>query len=187
MKNIYVIDTCSLLDFFKFYQFDKHNDGTVYTPLRQFLVEKINKDEIIIIDKVFEEVKTWRDFDFKKQISGKIAPTTALIVKVKELSTKYYIEANEKFFKTQDAINQKINEHENTVADFFLIAKCLSLKAPDINPILVTEETKRFDNKLFEKLPTICNQERLTYTDIPHLLFETYKDELEFKLKITAK
>lgn len=186
MKTIYVIDTSSIINFFKYYQFDKANDGTIYTKLRDFIIKKIKTGEIAILDKVNEEIKDWRQYDFKNEIKEHIISTTDLIVKVRGLSNKYYRPENEERFALgdQNIINQEIQDHENKHADLFLIAKCINITEQNTYPILVTDETKRNDDKLYHKIPTMCNQEKIKYINLPKLLFEEYKTELIFGLKI---
>ena len=188
MKTVYVIDTSSLINFFRYYQFDNSDGGAIYKKLSQFLIDKINSGEIIMIDKVFEELKIWREFEsFKEDIKDKLARTETLIVEVKKLSNKYYRPENEKL-KNNDSniINQEITDHENTHADLFLVAKCNSVKNNETKPVLVTDETKRDDGKLFHKIPTMCQHEKIMCITLPQLLFGEYKKELIFELKIKA-
>ena len=79
----------------------------------------------------------------------------------------------------------ELKKYEETVADLYLVAYCNSIKKDNI-PLLITEENERPDGKLIKKIPTICKEEKIEYRNIPHSLFEIYKDELKFKLNIVS-
>lgn len=188
MSQVLVIDACSLINYFKYYYFDKYNANTVNKTLREFIISKIESDEIIVIDKVFDELIDSRDnLEFKEEIEDKVVDTTRFLTDVKNLSKKYYIVENEQFFNNdQNRIDAELQNAESKNADLYLIALCLSLKRQGKTPVLITEETTntRAYNKLIHKIPKICRDERIEYRNMPYSLFEIYKQKLEFKLNI---
>jgi|SRR3989338_4990279 len=186
MPGPLVIDTCSLMNFFRYYYFDLHDGSKTYTLLRDFLIKKINADEIIILDKVANELK-WSEFtNFKKEIRAKIKNTGHLVANIKELSEKYYIKENETniFKDNKNAIEEARRNYENDCADLYLVAHCMELKSQGHTPILITEETTRKDGKLHQKIPTMCKTERIECKNIPHVLFEIYQRELIFTIEV---
>jgi len=185
-----VIDTSSLLDFFKYYQFDRDNeDNEIYEKLIAFLNIKITSKEIIIIDKVYAELYDTKDYIklFKKIVEKKIESTTSFINAVKQLSSTVYDnikENSKKFINIDKAIlDSKIDDYENKNADLYLIEYCSKLKSENKEVILITEESKKED-KLLPKIPTLCRLKGITCENLPYLLFKHYKDELKFYLEI---
>ena len=65
MPNALVIDTSSLINFTKFYYFDKYNEKTIYTNLINFITSKIQSNEIKVIDKVYNE---WFETRYNKEL-----------------------------------------------------------------------------------------------------------------------
>jgi len=184
-----IVDNCSISDFFKFYSFDKDHEKKVFTKIVNFLKEKIASEEIIIIDKVYQEmtVGSWYPEmrDFKREIKKKVVSTQHLLVEVDELIEKYTIEENKRFYENdENRIRVALDEYLDGNADLYLIAFCLELKEKGDQPILITEESKKSDNKLIEKIPIICKEENedIKCKTIPHSLFEIYREELKFKL-----
>jgi hypothetical protein len=192
-----VTDANSLINFFKYYRFDRSGSGEVYTKLKDFLVAKVNCGEIIVIDRVYSEVKPYDDEikAFKEQIKEKVVPTGHLIGKTDDMIDAYYIKDNEKFCDNDtDRIDSELEKyssgwtlgdnHYGPYADLYLVLYCKELIAKKNKAILITDESKRPDKKLIQKIPTICIHEKIEYRNIPHALFEIYKDELKFKLDI---
>ncbi|MDP3042984.1 MAG: DUF4411 family protein [bacterium] len=185
-----IIDNNSLVDFFNYYYFDRDNGNKIYSDIKNFLFQKINSGEIIIIDKIFKEF-TYIDFrkdlkDIKSTIKPFIVNTEHLIQEVEQLSQDHYLEYNERFLQDKSLIVAEMDKILNG-ADLYLIALCKEYKKDDkIYPILVSEETTRKTNyqKLIDKIPSICNKEGIECVRLPHSLFNIYKDELEFDLKI---
>jgi len=70
MKDPLVFDTSSLINFTKFYYFDKYNEKIIYDTLIKFLISKIQKKEIRIIDKVYDI--EWFETRYNKEIRDKI-------------------------------------------------------------------------------------------------------------------
>lgn len=187
-----IIDNNSLVDFFNYYYFDRDNGKKIYSDIKNFLFQKIKSEEIVIIDKVFKEF-TYIDFrkdlkDIKSTIKQFIVNTEHLIQEAEQLSQDHYLAYNERFLQDQFLI---VSEMDKILggADLYLIALCKEYKKDDkIYPILVSEETTRKTNyqKLIDKIPSICAKEGIECVKLPHSLFNIYKDELEFDLKINS-
>lgn len=196
MKLKIIIDNNSIINFFRYYYFDKdYNNGKViYNKLFDFLISKIEKKEIIIIDKVFNEYH--RNNDFKKKIKKSVEDTSFLISFVADLSQKYYIKRNEKFFNyDRNLIEAALFKAEEEDADLFLVAYCKYLleqndriEDPESknDVFLITDETNNTKNynKLIQKIPIICKSEGIKHNNIAYLLFNIYKEELSFYLDI---
>ena len=187
MSNQFIIDTSSLINFFRYHYFDKNNGTTLYNKLLQFMIDKIKAGEIIVIDKVYNELQSRDSVDFKKAIKKYVVNTDDLLSNVEVLSNNYYIADNERlvFHNDQNQIDTELNI-EKSSADLFLVAHCINLKNSGLKPILITEETTNTKQyrKLIEKIPTICRNEHIEYRAIAYLLFELYKTELIFSLKV---
>ncbi len=158
-----VIDTSSLMALVRYYlPFD--NDDS----LKNFIESKIDSGEIIILDKVIEESKY--------QAKGIILKTLGFLSEKSKHTKSNDLLPDKKFFNMlehQFCIQVKkaqINatEFENQKraylesADAKLILYCKNIKDNDPlgvdKPILVTEETaSENDNKLFKKIPLICD------------------------------
>jgi hypothetical protein len=189
MADILVVDTCSLLNFNMFYIFDKNGRNDVYPKLNKFLLDEIKSKEIIVLDKVYDEIKDNRHtIELKKDIKPHVVKTLFLFDKVQELiKDNTRSDIIEKFGFNKDEVESKLREYEEKTADLYLIAYCTYLKEKCHNPILITEETLREDSKIIEKIPTICKKEGIRFERIPQILFEHYQDRLEFKLTVKSK
>jgi len=187
-SKIIVIDNNSLANFFNHYYFDRDHKNEVYKKLRDFIFDKIKSKEIIVIDKVFDEftvIKNQREIDsLRKFIRPFVIETISLINEVQTLRDKYYIPENERHYRDRSGkvdYNLKdrvLDLYLKKHADLYLVAYCKT----NSDCILVTEESFKNDNKLIKKLPTICFNEKVGFTDLPDFLFKHYKDELNFKL-----
>lgn len=191
MKNeskTIVIDNNSLVNFFDHYYFDRDYKNEVYKKLIDFILYKIKSKEIIIIDKVFNEftvIKNQREInELKKFIKPFVVETIGLINDAQILRDKYYILENERHYRDRSGkvdynlIDRVLDLYLDKHADLYLVAYCKA----NSDCILVTEESFKNDNKLIKKLPTICFNEKVRFTDLPDFLFKYYKDELNFKL-----
>lgn len=190
MARKLVIDSCSLIYFFRYYQFGS-KDGEVYKKLREFIISKIREGEIVIIDKVDGEMSGWlEDLDFKRRIGNSIMRTESLNPEVRRLAGAYCIQGAESrgFMsngkRDENKYQDELNRFLTRYADLFLVACCNSLKAGNNEVALITEENDRefHNSKLMAKIPTICMGEKITYKNLPHMLFEIYKNELKFDL-----
>lgn len=182
-----VIDTSSLINFFKYYRFDKSEKDSVYSKLRNFLKDKITQGEIIIIDRVYEEINDYvrgELVNLKKEIKGYQVKTDYLVSEVEGLIEQYTIVLDPKVFKKQTQIEVEIDKIRKS-ADLYLIEYTRKLKKEGYNAILITEETKfHNDGKALPKIPEICQKEGITCKTLPFALFKVYKEELLFSLNI---
>jgi len=140
-----------------------------------------------LIDKVFDELKSIEYANFKKEIKGNITESISVFSEVQSLIKRYYIIENEKFYNgNKIQIDSDLEKYETTHADLFLIAVSKQLKSNGKKVLLITEESIGKDKKLIDKIPVICKKanEDVWCRTIPFALFEHYKDELEFTLKI---
>jgi len=187
---IVVIDTNSLLSMVRYYiPFDKKS------ILFDFIKEKIEQGEIIIIDKVLTEC----EYNSKGLVLEKLDYLTdkafVKAAKVPYKTDSLIAPAPAKFLRQVD--NQFVNaivkkqrkltevEYENQKnrfledADMKLIILCLNLikSNPDEEVILVTEETENSnDHKLFKKIPAICKELKITTMTLPELLLNKYTE-----------
>ena len=184
-----VIDASSIINFFKYYHsyYGFTDRQTIFEGLKDFLVNKIKKGEIIIIDKVYDELKSFEYTNFKNEIKGNVINSLNMFSEVQNLRDKYYLKENEKFYNGDSTqIESDLEKFETTHADLFLIAECNKLKKSGKKTLLITEENFGKDRKLIEKIPVICKKENedIWCRNIPFALFEHYKKELQFSLKI---
>lgn len=188
MTLILVIDTSSLINYTNYYYFDKYNSKEIHNRLNDFLIQKIQSGEIIVIDKVFDE---WRE-DYtnrglRSKIKTHIKETYSLFPDVERLIEENYRKDNEKKYKyNRSQVEFELRKYEEKHADLYLIAYCINLKKKMIDSVLITEETFSDDRKLIEKIPAICKKEKIECKKIPHSLFEIYKKELRFSLKVDS-
>ena len=178
-----VIDTSSLINYINYYYFDKYNSKNIHYKLNNFLIQKIQSGEIIVIDKVFIEwFENNKNKWLKSKIKTHIKDTIFLFPEVERLiKVNYRKDIETKFSLNQSQVESELKKYEEYYADLYLIAYCKYLKKKMIDPILITEETATADKKLIEKIPTICKKEKIEYRKIPYSLFEIYKKELEFR------
>lgn len=196
MAHKYVIDTSSLINFFRYYYFDQNGSGEISKKLTDFIISKIKSDEIIIIDKVDGELERspeYASLTKDKEVRSKVASTDINLVLgyVRTLSAKHYIAANEKYYENDQArIQIERDRYENKSADLFLIAECLYIKNDVCEDVtLISDETTniRGYQKLFPKIPTLCKAEKIPHANLPYLLFEIYKKELKFDLQMAPE
>ena len=188
-----IIDTNSLLSLVRYYlPFDK--DKILYN----FIKNKIQSGEIIIIDKVHQqcsfiskgiilkELDFLDDKDFKK--ASKIPYNTKLTIAP---NTK-------KFFHLLNSVfvNSVVKKAKNITEVEFEILKTSHLKDADMKLVLlalnfnteedvyiVTEETSESnDNKLFVKIPAMCRELGLKCITLPALI-KLYQDDFELHFK----
>lgn len=182
-----VIDTNSISNFFRYYYFCenkyKKEESKLFIDLCNFLVNEINKGNIIVIDKVHDEIKgNWgyKEFIYPK-IKNKIFKTEYMFLsEITELS-KNVIEENKKIH-SPEVIEAEINKFESKHADLYLIAYSMKNKST----IVITDETsnENNNNKLFPKIPNLCKEYNVKWGNISYLLFNIYGSRLKFSLKI---
>jgi hypothetical protein len=182
-----IIDTNSISNFFRYYYFydnkSKKEESKLFIDLCNFLVNEINKGNIIVIDKVDDELES--SWEYKKfiypKIKNKIFKTEyVFLAEITELS-KNVIEKNKKDF-TPEVIEAEINKFESVYADLYLIAYSIKNEGT----ILITDETsnENHNNKLFPKIPNLCKEYNVNWGNISYLLFNIYGSRLKFTLKI---
>ena len=187
-----IIDTNSLLSLVRYYlPFDKEN------LLFNFIKEKIEIGEIIIIDKVYEQCTynakglilkqlaflTDKSFLKKSKTPYKtdslIAPSPAKFLRMVE--NQFVVGVQRKKI-TDVEFEVKKNQHLED-ADIKLIVLCLNLIKNGENVYLVTEETTGSnDNKLFVKIPAMCRELDIKCITLPELITQ-YQDYFELHFK----
>jgi len=188
-----VIDTNSLLSLVRYYlPFDKQS------VLFDFIKEKINQGEIIIIDKVLEEcsynskglvIKTLSYLEDKAFVkSAKVpyktesllAPSPAKFLRQVDNQFVNIIVRNNRKLTDTEFENQKNNFLNDT--DIKQIILCLNLIKEGEEVILVTEESEvSNDNKLFKKIPAICKELGINRMTLPELLEKYDGINIDFK------
>jgi hypothetical protein len=188
-----VIDTNSLLSLVRYYlPFDKK--GVLFN----FFKTKIEKGEIIIIDKVFQEctynskgiVITTLDYLSDKTFlkSAKVpvktdsllAPSPAKFLRQVENQFVNTVVRRQKKLSDTEFENQK-NSFLND-ADMKQIILCLNLIKDGERVVLVTEETESSnDNKLFKKIPAICKELQIETMTLPELIAKYDGIDIDFQ------
>lgn len=188
-----VIDTNSLLSLVRYYlPFDKK------VVLFNFFKTKIEKGEIIIIDKVFQEctynskgiVLTTLDYLNDKTFlkSSKVpyktdsllAPSPAKFLRQVENQFVNTVVRRQKKLSDTEFENQK-NSFLND-ADMKQIILCLNLIKDGERVVLVTEETESSnDNKLFKKIPAICKELQIETMTLPELIAKYDGIDIDFQ------
>jgi hypothetical protein len=188
-----VIDTSSLLSLVRYYlPFDKNN------ILYLFFQQKIQKGEIIIIDKVLTECTfNSRGLVIKKlpYLNDKAFLKTAKT----PVNTDSLIAPNTKQFLHQlsnvfvNAVIKKSRgitevEFEKSKSDFLETADmkqvifCLNQLKEGEQVLLVTEETENSnDGKLFKKLPFICKELGIETLTLPELITRYEGIDIDFQ------
>ena len=184
-----ILDASSIINFIRYYHnyFSFNEQKIIFSGLNNFLINKIKTGEIIILDKVFNELRSYDLIEFKKYIKNYVINSLVVFEQVQNLMDKYYLFENEKFYNdNQIKIDNALEKYETTHADLFLIAYANKLKSEGKNVLLITEESFVRDKKLIGKIPVICKKtnENIWCRNIPFALFEFYKEELEFSLNI---
>lgn len=187
-----VIDTNSLLSLVRYYlPFDRES------VLLNFFKSKIEKGEIIIIDKVLEQCSyNAKGLVIKKLgfLSDKpflksaklphkteylLAPSPAKFLRMVE--NQFVVTVQRKKLTDVEFENQK-NLFLND-ADIRQIILCLTLVNEGENVVLVTEETAESnDNKLFKKIPSMCKELNIKTMTLPELINQYQEIELNFSV-----
>jgi len=188
-----VIDTNSLLSLVRYYlPFDKKE------VLYQFFKKKIEKGEIIIIDKVLEEctynskgivistLNYLNDKGFLKsakvpfKTDSLLAPSPAKFLRQVESQFVNTIVRKQRKLTDTEFENQKNTFLNN--ADMKQIIPCLNLQKEEEKVVLVTEETESSnDNKLFKKIPAICKELNIDTLTLPELLEKYDGIDIDFQ------
>ncbi|NCT09355.1 MAG: DUF4411 family protein [Flavobacteriia bacterium] len=188
-----VIDTNSLLSLVRYYlPFDKK--GVLFN----FFKTKIEKGEIIIIDKVFQEctynskgivittLNYLSDKTFLKsskvpvKTDSLLAPSPAKFLRQVENQFVNTVVRRQKKLSDTEFENQK-NSFLND-ADMKQIILCLNLIKDGERVVLVTEETESSnDNKLFKKIPAICKELQIETMTLPELIAKYDGIDIDFQ------
>lgn len=187
-----IIDTNSLLSLVRYYlPFDNEN------LLFNFIKDKIENGEIIIIDKVYEQCTYNSKGLVLKQLSFLIdkaflkksktphktdtllAPSPAKFLRMVE---NQFVVAVQRKKITDVEFEVSKNKHLED-ADTKQIILCLNLMQSESEVYLVTEETAESnDNKLFKKIPAMCNELNIKCITLPQLL-KIYENEINVLFK----
>ena len=190
-EEIFIPDTNFFINLNFFYNDRSENFEKVLNHLKQLIESK----KLIIIDKVFYEFKN----DFIKlkleivkenenktivPIQDKIIDTTFLKNDFDSLAEKYYLRENERFLKNkenenlskEELIRKNKEDYKENVADLYLILYSNYLKQNNINPIIITDENKNNDSKLYDKIPNICSldNENIKIFKTPEFIFNYF-------------
>jgi len=179
-----VIDTNSLLSLVRYYlPFDSK------LVLFNYIKDKIEHGEIIIIDKVFEQcqynsrgivlekLSYLKDKSFLKlsrlphRTDSLLAPSPAKFLR--QIDNQFVNTIVLKHRKLTEVEYENQKNHFLEDADMKMIILCLNLiKENSMDEIiLVTEESEvSNDNKLFKKIPAICRELNITTITLPELL-----------------
>lgn len=188
-----VIDTNSLLSLVRYYlPFDKK--GVLF----KFFKGKIEKGEIIIIDKVFQEcaynskgivlstLDYLNDKTFLKsakvpyKTDSLLAPSPVKFIRQVENQFVNSVVRRQKKLTETEFENQK-NTFLND-ADMKQIILCLNLIKDGERVVLVTEETEGSnDNKLFKKIPAICKELEIETMTLPELIAKYDGIDIDFQ------
>lgn len=188
-----VIDTNSLLSLVRYYlPFDKK--GVLFN----FFKTKIERGEIIIIDKVLEQstfiskriivqkLDFLNDKNFLKKAKVPYKTDSLLVPNTK----LFFHQLNNVFVNhiVKKARNITDVEFENRInaflneADMKQIILCLNLIKDGERVVLVTEETENSnDNKLFKKIPAICKELQIETMTLPELIAKYDGIDIDFQ------
>ena len=179
----YIIDRNSLINLQRYYLFDKNDNSEQYEKFRRFFENKFDHGEIIIIDKVDKEGIDWIKKEFSMN-SEKIVSTEDNL-QILQAIANYNRNINPNCTYTDEEKNT-FKREELKKADLSLIAYCKKLKDKEEDVCLITEETKseNFNKKLYKKIPTICQNYSIDCCNIAQLIFDKFKDQINFTIKI---
>ena len=183
-----IIDTSSLLAFVRYYlPFDKNS------VLKNLMKEKFESGELLIIDKVYYEVKgiskgiVITELEFLLDISKHIK-TDSIYPNAKfftMLDDNYCNKAIKKVKGITEVEFEQAKKEYLEDADAKMILYALE-HLSDIEftkPLIVTEETKSGnDNKLFRKIPDICQISGIDCCTLQELLKDYFKVDITFNL-----
>lgn len=183
MSRKLIIDSSSIINFIKYHCFDKHEKGVIYNKLETFILSRIKKEEIIIIDKVLKELRSPETRDFKDKIKQYRYNTEHLLDKIEPLFEDNLVQIYAKNCDEWELESQR-SQYSSIYADLYLIAVCEEFEKQNNEVILISEEVISSDNKIVEKIPTICERKEIECRNLPYLLFTIFKNELIFDLEV---
>lgn len=188
-----VIDTNSLLSLVRYYlPFDNENH------LIDFFQNKIAIGDIIIIDKVYQQCQYQakglildklaflKEKNFLKESKQPFKTSDLLIPNPKKffhlLDNNFVNSVVKKQKKITDAEFEAEKERFLEDADMKLIIASLNFIQKGEDVLLITEETSTTnDNKLFNKIPLICNELKIKTKTLPELIY-MYNSEIKFSI-----
>lgn len=176
-KNLYLIDTSSLLNLVRYYlPFDDQN------KLYGFVENQFKAKNFIMLTAIYEECKG---------VSNGLVLEKLKFLKDKDIKKLQNKTATQKLHNLLDnnwhvpEQKNKLDNHEFTTkkqkflksGDCQLIFHAINIRIENKNKsiknevIIVTEESSSSnDNKLFKKIPLICKQEEIKCRSLPQLL-----------------
>jgi len=178
---IVVVDTSSLLSLVRYYlPFDNNN------VLFDFIKSKIENQEIIVLDKVFQESFytakgiVIEKLDYLKLKKNQVNTTDLLP------SPKFFKQMEHNFINGSAKNKLSTVEFENRKNTFLELADAklllYALENKSDNVIIISEETESSnDSKSFKKIPAICKFLNLDILTLPEL-FEKYP-EISFEFR----
>jgi len=184
--EVLIIDTCSIRNFLDYYGF-RREGVEVFSGIVNFFVKKIEDGEIILIDKVWGELPTWAKSKIGHDLQKLTIDTSFLFNEVEILVANKIIDERKQRYLSSNprGLNDELDKYSfGEYADLYLIAYIRNLIDTGKSAMLVTDESMRDDRKLFPKLPVLCNEENIPYINTQNFLFDFYKDELDFSLKV---
>lgn len=188
-----VIDTNSLLSLVRYYlPFDNENH------LIDFFKNKIANGNIVIIDKVYQQCQYQakglildklvflKEKDFLKESKQPFKTSDLLIPNPKKffhlLDNNFVNSIVKKQKQITDAEFEVEKERFLEDADMKLIITSLNFIQKGEDVLLITEETSSSnDNKLFNKIPLICYELKITTKTLPELI-SMFNDEIKFSI-----
>ena len=173
-----VIDTSSLISLVRYYlPFDKNN------VLFDFIKAKIENQEIIVLDAVFQECQytskgiVVNSLDYIRLKKNQINTTDLLPTK------RFFNQLENNFINAAVKNRLSVVEFENRKNAFLNSADAKLLLYSQANStVIVSEETEASnDNKSFKKIPAICRFLNLEIITLPELLERYDEIKVEFK------
>lgn len=175
-----IIDTSSLLALVRYYvPFDENSN------LKEQIKNKIDNDELIIIDKVVEESKRINKGIILKSLhfienSKKIISTETILPDATFFNLLKNNFCNKELIKLKGLNDTEFEKEKKDFlnsADAKLILYALKFKADNI--CIVSEETiSNNDNKVFKKIPFICKAVEIKCCTLPAF----FQDYLKIKI-----
>lgn len=192
----FVIDRNSLINLQRYYYFDRNSTGVNYEVFNNFIKEKIENGQIIIINKVDEEGINGIKKEFN--IKNSLIKQELNYLNMLELIADEQLNINPYHTNKNEEIEVIKIQEKTQKADLSLIAYCKMLKDKGENVCLITDErkidytknnnayAKRY-TKYYKRIPNICENYDIKCRDLPYLLFEIFSNELEISLNRKSK
>ncbi len=185
---IFVIDTSTWISLVKYYKpFD------INSAIYNFFKQKIVNGEFLILSEVAQECS----FVAKSMVTKELdfISDSSLIIKTANLipDKKFYNLLDNQFCNKQqkrileDFEIEVLTNNYLQDADSKIILKAIQLKKEQQEVTIVTEETATSnDNKLFKKIPAICNILEIDCIGLPQLI-KDFKTEISILIENPRK